>query len=78
MIRLNEILTDKDDRPIGDPPKIIKTEVVFQCAVIWVILGLYLGQCNNKISNISIMLLIITIISLAIDHKYQYKFISSL
>ena len=27
MIRLNEILTDKDDRPIGEPPKIIKAEV---------------------------------------------------
>ena len=27
MIRFNEILTDKDDRPIGEPPKIVKTEV---------------------------------------------------
>ena len=38
------------------------------------------GLCDNKISHISIMLLIITIISIAIyvDHKHQYKNVSSL
>ena len=28
MIRLNEILTDKDNRLIGESPKIIKTDVI--------------------------------------------------
>ena len=33
MIRFNEILTDKDDRPIGEPPKIIKTEVIMHSPI---------------------------------------------